>query len=186
MTVVTLRPAVRHDHAAGEPPAPIVTLHKTLAALNPADRHDDRGRDDALQAILNAHAVLAGSFRDTLDTAIQPTSWTGYPPPGSDAPRSYSACAVTHLGSADGMRGWWLHYTRRHDQFGDPLHNLTLIAPCACGTYLHADIPHEDALIEMLNELDTPPGAPVSCDHRLRIRTASCADQDHDSFEPPF
>ncbi|MFI8769525.1 hypothetical protein ACIGN6_32100 [Streptomyces sp. NPDC053792] len=184
MTVTPLHLAVRHEHVAGEPTAPIVALHELVAALAPADRHDERV-EDAFQAVLNADAILTGSFSKTLDTAIGPMRWTGYPPVDNNA-FWYTACAVTYLGSADGVRGWWLHYTQRRDQLGDPLHLLTLIAPCACGTYLHADIPSEDALIAMLNELDTPPGAPVTCDHRLRIRAASYADQDHASFEPPF
>lgn len=56
----------------------------------------------------------------------------------------------------------------------------------ACGTYLHADIVNGDALIALLDELETTPGAPVDCDHRLRIRSASYAGQDHTSFELPF
>ncbi|MFB7453482.1 hypothetical protein [Streptomyces sp. NPDC056194] len=185
MAITPLPVAVQHKHAAGEPPAPIVALHKLVAALAPAIRHDERGKEDAFQATLTAAAVVTGSFYNTLDTAIGPTSWTGYPPADHHSLR-YAACAVAYLGSADGMRGWWLHYTQRRDQLGDPRHFLTLIAPCACGTYLTADIANEDALIAMLDELKTPPGAPVACDHQLRIRATSYADQDHDSFEPPF
>ncbi|MFC8953744.1 hypothetical protein ACFT8P_14105 [Streptomyces sp. NPDC057101] len=43
-----------------------------------------------------------------------------------------------------------------------------------------------DALIALLDELETTPGAPVDCDDRLRIRSASYTDQDHTSFELPF
>ncbi|MFE5714516.1 hypothetical protein ACFQ7J_27350 [Streptomyces sp. NPDC056501] len=156
MTVVPLYPAVRHDYAADETPAPIVALHQAVAELD-RPRQSEYGEDAAFQAVLTADAVLVGSFRATLQAAVATTSWTGYPP--VDGPH-HTACAVTYLGSADSIRGWWLHYTQRHDQLGDPIHVLTLIAPCACGTYLHADIPHEDALIVMLDELNTPPGPP--------------------------
>ncbi|NUK84694.1 hypothetical protein [Streptomyces lunaelactis] len=94
-----------------------------------------------------------------------------------------------YLGSADGQRGWWLHYTRREVGFGedgDLVHVLTLIAPCACGTYITVELVGEDALIVMLDELTTPPGAPVDCDYRLQVRGAGWADTRHDSTEPPF
>ncbi len=35
MTVVTLRPAVRHDHTTGVPLAPISRLRRTVAVLRP-------------------------------------------------------------------------------------------------------------------------------------------------------
>ncbi|TQK42306.1 AAA domain-containing protein [Streptomyces sp. SLBN-118] len=97
-----------------------------------------------------------------------------------------TASAVTYLGSADGQCGWWLHYTRREEGFGedgDLAHVLTLIAPCACGTYITVELVDEDALIVMLDELDTPP---VACNYRLRVREASWADARHDSTEAPF
>ncbi|MEU6621919.1 hypothetical protein ABZ926_14240 [Streptomyces litmocidini] len=184
MDVTPLHTAVRHPRT-GEPAALIVALHKHVAALAPAVHHDEHGQDDAFQTTLTATALMAGSFCNTLDIAVDPMSWTGYPPADHHS-RRYAASAITYLGSADGVRGWWVHYTQRRDQLGEPNHVLTLIAPCACGTYLHADIADEDTLIAMLDELKTPPGAPVACDHRLRIRAASYADQDHDSFEPPL
>ncbi|MEU7206137.1 hypothetical protein [Streptomyces sp. NPDC045470] len=133
--------------------------------------------------MLAAEAAMIGSFPDTLGATVTPMSWTGYPPV-DDSP--YAACAVTPLGSADGNHSWWLHTTQRRDQVGEAQHVLTLIAPCACGTYLYAEIPDEDALIVMLDELDTAPGAPVACDYQLRIRAASYADPAHASIGPPF
>ncbi|WP_052499854.1 hypothetical protein [Streptomyces vietnamensis] len=177
----------RHDRAPDTAPTPIATLHQAVADFDPCSRRRDTGSADAFKAVLTADAVVVGSFPSTLDAAIAPRSWTGYPP--ADHHRycySYAACAVTRLGSADGIRSWWLHYTQRTDQLGEHRHILTLIAPCACGTYFHVEIPDEDALIAMLDELDTAPGAPVDCNHRLRIRSDSNADQTHDSYEPPF
>ncbi|WP_367140652.1 MULTISPECIES: hypothetical protein [Streptomyces] len=136
-----------------------------------------------MQAVLDADALVTTAFLDTLGTVIAPMNWTGYPP--VDNPQ-YEACAVTYRGPADSTRGWWLHYTQHHDQLGDPRHALTLTAPCACGTYLSVELPDEDTLIRMLDELNTPPGTPVACDHRLRIRAASYGDPSHDSFEQPF
>ncbi|MFD3728809.1 hypothetical protein [Streptomyces sp. NPDC058671] len=184
MTVVHLHP-VPHGDGAAEAPVPIVALHQAVADLTPSAWQGEVGEAAAFRATLSADAVLIGSFRDTLHAAVTPMNWTGYPPV-DDHECQYAACAVTYLGSADSIRGWWLHYTQRPDQLGDPRHLLTLIAPCACGTYLHTDIASEDALIAMFGELSTPPGAPVDCDHRLRIRAASRAEKVHDSFEPPF
>jgi hypothetical protein len=183
MTVVQLHPTVRHDRTADEAPAPIVALRQAVADLS--TRRRERGEEAAFQAVLTADAVLRAAFPDTLGSVIAPMSWTGYPPV-DDHDHQYAACAVTYLGSADGIRGWWLHYTQRHDQLDKPSHVLTLIAPCGCGSYFLVEIADEDALFVMLDELDTPPGAPVDCDHRLRIRSASYADPSHDSFEQPF
>ncbi|HET6357126.1 hypothetical protein [Streptomyces sp.] len=44
----------------------------------------------------------------------------------------------------------------------------------------------EDALIVMLGELDTVPGAPVGCDCRPGIRGSSFANTRHESTETPF
>ncbi|RLU86331.1 hypothetical protein CTZ27_25510 [Streptomyces griseocarneus] len=87
---------------------------------------------------------------------------------------------------ADGTRGWRLHYTQRHDRLGEVQHVLTLIAPCACGAYLHTEVHDENTLITMPDELDTIPGAPAACDYRLRIRSAGSTDPAHAGTEPPF
>ncbi|MEV6383111.1 hypothetical protein AB0M31_27325 [Streptomyces sp. NPDC051773] len=113
-------------------------------------------------------------------------AWTGHPPV-PDAQLMVSA--VTYLGSADGLRGWWLHYTRREEGFGehgDLVHVLTLIAPCSCGTYLSVELVNEDHLIVLLDELHTAPGAAIDCDYQLRIQSSSYADPAHTSIEPPF
>ncbi|MEV5598902.1 hypothetical protein [Streptomyces sp. NPDC052496] len=183
MSVVQMHPAVRHDRTTDETTAPIVALCQRVAGADLVSRQRERGEAAAFQAVLAAEAAMIGSFPDTLGAAVPPMSWTGYPPVDDAA---HAACAVTPLGSADGDHSWWLHATQRHDQLGEAQHVLTLIAPCTCGTYLHVEIPDEDALIMMLDELDTAPGAPVACDYRLRIRSASYADPAHDDFEPPF
>ncbi|WP_144440692.1 hypothetical protein [Streptomyces roseifaciens] len=54
-------------------------------------------------------AVPISPFPDTLSTAVPPMNRTGCTP--VDDHQSYAACAVTHLGSADGIRGWWLACT---------------------------------------------------------------------------
>ncbi|OEJ36341.1 hypothetical protein [Streptomyces agglomeratus] len=95
------------------------------------------------------------------------------------------------LGSADTSRGWWLHYSLTrvgHDEDGDMVHTITLIAPCACGTYIDIELPDQDALVVILDELDTAPGHPVACDCSLRIRRTSIEDRRHTSVldEPPF
>ncbi|MGW7463822.1 hypothetical protein ACWGJT_03725 [Streptomyces xantholiticus] len=92
------------------------------------------------------------------------------------------------MGSHDGRHGWWLHYMRRvgSGEDGDVQQVLTLIAPCTCGTYLTAELADENALVLMLDELDTQPGAPVDCDYRLRIRSSSYVDHSHTSVEPAF
>ncbi|MEU7222293.1 hypothetical protein [Streptomyces chrestomyceticus] len=183
MSVVQMHPAVRHATTTDERKTPIIALLQRVTAIDLPSRQREHGEAAAFQAVLAANAVLTGSFLDTLGAAVPPMSWTGYPPVDDAV---YAACAVAYLGSADGTRGWWLHATQRHDQLGEAQHVLALIAPCTCGTYLHVEIPDEDALIVMLDELDTAPGAPVACDYRLRIRSASYADPAHDDFEPPF
>ncbi|MEU8550546.1 hypothetical protein AB0C81_26795 [Streptomyces roseoverticillatus] len=183
MTVTPFRPTAQRDDTPDEAPAPIVVLCQRVAELNLPERRCERAEEAALGAVWNADTFVTGSFPNTLATAISPKSWFGYPP--VDDP-GYAASAATYLGSTDGIRGWWLHYTQRHDWTGEPQHALNLIAPCACGTYFHVEIPDEDALIAMLDELDTVPGTPVDCDYRLRIRSASYADQNHDSFGQPF
>ncbi|MFI9311562.1 hypothetical protein [Streptomyces triculaminicus] len=184
MTVVPLRLVVREERTANQTPTPIVALWQAVADADLPVRCRERDEEAALQAALDADAVVTGMFPDTFGTAITPMHWTGYPP--IDASYSSAACAVTYLGSADGVRGWWLHYTHRRDWTGQPQPVLTLIAPCACGTYLHAEIAHEEDLTVMLGELDTAPGAPVDCDYRLRVRSASYADPSHESVEQPF
>ncbi|WP_331730627.1 hypothetical protein [Streptomyces sp. NBC_01174] len=148
------------------------------------ETHPLRGNEAAIEAVLTADAVLIAAFPGTLSPAIAPLAWTGYPPAEGLLP--YPACAVAYLGSADHIHGWWLHYTQRHDQLGEVQHVLTLVAPCACGTYLHRELPDEITLNTVLDALDTAPGAPVTCEHRLSIRSASHADHDHNSFEPPL
>ncbi|OIJ95429.1 hypothetical protein [Streptomyces colonosanans] len=189
MTVLQLAPAPRDDHPHdGDKtgPEPIVALHQRVADFDLSQRDQERGEEAAFQAVLHADAVLTGSFPDTLDTVVQAMSWTGHPPvPGAQL----MASAVTYLGSADGQRGWWLHYTRREEGFGeggDLVHVLTLIAPCSCGTYINVELADEDHLIVLLDELDTEPGAPVDCDYQLRIRASSYADPAHASIETPF
>ncbi|MET8129897.1 hypothetical protein ABZV67_38510 [Streptomyces sp. NPDC005065] len=76
-----------------------------------------------------------------------------------------------------------------HGEDGNMVHLVTLIAPCECGTYTSVELPDEDALIVLLDELDTAPGAPVRCDWQLRIRRASLTDTRHTSVlddGPPF
>ncbi|WP_141746942.1 hypothetical protein [Streptomyces agglomeratus] len=60
--------------------------------------------------------------------------------------------------------------------------------PCACGIYIDIELPDQDALVVILDELDTAPGHPVPCDWRLRNRRTSIADRRHTSVldEPPF
>ncbi|MEW2471061.1 hypothetical protein AB0919_39680 [Streptomyces sp. NPDC046994] len=188
MTLLHLAPAPRTDEPTDDDsrPVPIVALHERVHALDLSQRAQQRNEDAAFQAVLNADAVLTGAFSDTLDTVVQSMSWTGHPPVPD---LQMVASAVTHLGSADGTRGWWLHYTRREQGFGedgDLVHVLTLIAPCSCGSYLTVELVDEDHLIVVLDELDTEPGAPVDCDYRLRIRRNSYADPAHSSVEPPL
>ncbi|MER5556364.1 hypothetical protein ABT001_32705 [Streptomyces sp. NPDC002793] len=161
-----------------------VPPHTGLQHYHSDETHTLPGKEEAIEAVLTASAVLTAAFPGTLSPANVPLAWPGYPPAEGLLP--YQACAVAYLGTADHVHGWWLHYTQRHDQLGEARHTLTLVAPCACGTYLHRTLPDEDTLNAVLDELDTAPGAPVTCDHRLLIRSASYADQDHDSFEPPF
>lgn len=191
MTVLQLAPA-RQDrddhphHGDGTGPEPIVALHQRVQSFDLSQRERERDEEHAFHAVLHADAVLTGAFPDTLDTVVQAMSWTGNPPVPD---RQLMASAVTYLGSADGQRGWWLHYTRREEgvgEDGDLAHVLTLIAPCSCGTYLAVELADEDHLIVLLDELDTAPGAPVDCDYRLRIRAGSYADPAHSSIEPPF
>lgn len=169
-------PTRRNDPA--EIPAPLHPTVRIQTAASPLHQHIHKLEQQiAHRAALSADAVLAASFPHTLSPATsEPLAWIGYAPT-----HDHTASAVAPLGGT-GTRGWWLHYTRLQDQLGDPQHILTLIAPCSCGTYLHVKIPDEDTLIAMLDQLDTAPGAPVVCDYRLRIRSASYADQDHDSF----
>ncbi|MGP3978949.1 hypothetical protein ACTWQF_34040 [Streptomyces sp. 8N114] len=191
MTVLQLAPAHRDGddrphHNDGTGPEPIVALHQRVQTFDLSQRERERGEEAAFQAVLTAQAVLTGTFPDTLDPVVQATSWAGYPPV---AERQLMASAVTYLGSADGQRGWWLHYTQREEgsgEDGDLAHVLTLIAPCSCGTYLHAELVDEDHLVVLLHELDTPPGAPVDCNWQLLIRSASYADTAHTSTEPPL
>ncbi|WP_445520947.1 hypothetical protein [Streptomyces sp. NEAU-174] len=191
MTVVQLASARRDQddrphHVDDTGLEPIAALHQRVKAFDLAQRERERGEEAAFQAVLTANAVLTGSFPDTLDTVVQSMSWTGHPP---SPDMRLMASAVTYLGSADGQRGWWLHYTRREESMGedgDLAHILTLIAPCSCGTYLTVELADEDHLIVLLDELHTPPGAPVDCDYRLRIRAGSYADPTHTSTEPPF
>lgn len=157
------------------------------------DAHDRDGDllkstrgQDAFGAVLQADSVLASSFPGTLSPAIAPLEWIGY---ARIPERVLEACAVAYLGSDDGVRGWWLHYTRRvvgYGEDGDVHHVVTLIAPCTCGTYITAEISDEHALVLMLDEIRTKPGAPVDCDYRLRIRANSYADFAHSSVETAF
>lgn len=188
MTVLQFAPASKderpHDDDSG--PEPIVALHQRVQAFDLSQREQQRDEEAAFQAVLNADAVLTGAFPDTLDTVVQAMSWTGHPPVPD---RQLMASAVTYLGSTDGQRGWWLHYTRRDEGAGEDgglAHVLTLIAPCSCGTYLSVELADEDHLIVLLDELDTAPGTPVDCDYRLRIRAGSYADPAHTSVEPPL
>ncbi|MFD3719839.1 hypothetical protein [Streptomyces sp. NPDC058674] len=187
MTVLQLAPAPRHDRAADlAEPAPITALHQRVKDFDLSERAAERDAQFAMAAVLLADSVLTMSFSDTLDQVVPVMSWTGHPPLTDNG---LPASAVTYLGSTDGSRGWWLHYTRRHDEQnedGDLLHVLTLIAPCDCGAYTDVELVDEDALIVLLDELDTEPGAPVPCDYRLRIRRSSYLDPRHDSTEPPF
>ncbi|MGR3939551.1 hypothetical protein [Streptomyces sp. BRA346] len=191
MTVVQLASARRDQddrphHGDATDPQPIVALHQRAQSADLAQRERERGEEAAFQTVLTATAVLNGAFPDTLDAVVPAMSWTGYPPVPD---RQLMASAVTYLGSADGQRGWWLHYTRREEGFGedgDLAHVLTLIAPCSCGTYLTVQLTDEDHLILLLSELATPPGAPADCDYRLRIRSSNYADPAHTSIEPPF
>ncbi|RNG26376.1 hypothetical protein [Streptomyces botrytidirepellens] len=68
----------RHDDGTGL--EPIAALHQRVQTLHPAQREQERAEAAAFQAVLNAHAVLTGTFHDTLDTVVQPMSWTGYSP----------------------------------------------------------------------------------------------------------
>ncbi|MDI3390463.1 hypothetical protein QIS99_30355 [Streptomyces sp. B-S-A8] len=131
---------------------------------------------------VEADAVLIHAFPSTLSPAAAgPLNWTDYP--AVDGPYvPFSASAVAYLGSADRVRGWWLHYT----QSPGWQHLLILIAPCQCGTYCYVHLRNEEQLQTLLDELDTAPGAPVRCDYRLQIRSESDADQDHDSYEAPW
>ncbi|MFI9772151.1 hypothetical protein ACIHJG_35605 [Streptomyces sp. NPDC052415] len=189
MTVLQLAPALHNrddrPHETDTSLEPIVALHQRVQNFDLSQREQQRGEEAAFQAVLNADAVITGTFPDTLDTVVQATSWTGHPP----VPHvQLMASAVTYLGSADGLRSWWLYYTRREEgagEDGDLVHVLTLIAPCSCGTYLSVDLADEDHLIVLLDELDTVPGAPIDCDYRLRIRSSSYADPAHTSIEPP-
>jgi hypothetical protein len=187
MTVLQFAPASKddrpHDDTGSEP---IVVLHQRVQAFDLSQREQQRDEEAAFQAVLNADAVLTGTMPDTLDNLVQAMSWTGHPPVPD---RQLMASAVTYLGSADGQRGWWLHYTRRDEGAGEDgglAHVLTLIAPCSCGTYLSVELADEDHLIVLLDELDTDPGAPIDCDYRLRIRASSYTDPAHRSVEPPL
>jgi hypothetical protein len=182
MTVPDLTPHIQHDRTVDEAPVPIVALHQHVSECDPP--RSTHGQE-SFRAVLHADSVLAGSFPNTLSPAVAPLDWVGY---ALVPERQLEACAVAYLGSHDGRRGWWLHYTRRvgYGEDGDVQHVVTLIAPCACGTYLTADLADENALALMLDELDTKPGAPVACDYRLRIRTNSYDDHSHTSVEPAF
>ncbi|WP_331735977.1 hypothetical protein [Streptomyces sp. NBC_00057] len=172
----------------GSLPAPVIALHQRLHSLNfpgPYRAGDKAARHAAVQA----DAVAAWLFPTTLYAVVHAGLWHGYPPVHN---HGLEAAAVAFLGSADGGRGWWLHYSLTqigHDEDGDMAHLVTLVAPCECGTYTSVELPDEDALIVLLHELDTPPGAPVRCDWQLRIRRASLTDTRHTSVldeGPPF
>lgn len=173
--------------SAGLSPAPVVALHQQLRTLDfppPYQRGDKAARYAAVQA----DAVTAWLFPHTLYAVVPAGLWHGYPPL---AERRLPSSAVAFLGSTDGNRGWWLHYSLTqagHDEDGDLVHTITLIAPCVCGAYVDVELPDQDALVVILDELDTTPGAPVPCDWRLRIRRTSIADSWHASVldEPPF
>ncbi|MGW2564246.1 hypothetical protein ACWCXB_34580 [Streptomyces sp. NPDC001514] len=182
MAVAPTHRAVFLERTADESPAPIVVLRRRVADFDLSDRERERGWEVTFQTVFTADSALTGSFPSTLTPTIAPMTWTRYPQV-EEAP--YAACVVTYLGSADDIHGWWLHYTQLRDESGEPQPALTLIAPCACGTYIDVKVRDEDALIVMLDELDTAPGAPVACDYHLRIRSHSYADPAHNSFLRP-
>jgi hypothetical protein len=187
MTVISLgSPAEQHDRPAE--PSPIVALHRQVRDLDHDERARLRAEQLALLAVIQADSLLREVFGDTLDPVVQRYEWTGHPRVTENALMS---SAVSYLGDTeDGRRGWWLHHTRRDDGVGDEeqdlVHVLTLIAPCACGAYADVALTDEDDLIAILAELETEPGAPVPCDHRLQIRRSSAYDTRHDDVEPPF
>jgi hypothetical protein len=189
MTVLQLSTHIQHDRVQDTRQAPITALHERVKGFDLTARArrqaEERAEALAWDAVLTADSLLTGSFRDTLDTVVQAMSWTGHPPVPE---KELMASAVTFLGSADATRGWWLHYTRRPDHHtdGDQARVLTLIAPCDCGAYVDVELIDEDALIVLMDELDTQPGAPVPCDYTLRIRRTSYDDDRHSSTEPAF
>ncbi|MEV8311886.1 hypothetical protein AB0P36_32310 [Streptomyces flavidovirens] len=147
-----------------------------------------RGDKAALHAAVQADAVNAWLFPHTLHAVVPAGLWHGYPPLSA---HRLPASAVAFLGSADGSRGWWLHYSLApvgHDEDGDMVHTIILVAPCVCGAYVDVELPDQDALVVILDELDTQPGRPVPCDWHLRIRRTSIADRRHTSAldKPPF
>ncbi|GGX39994.1 hypothetical protein [Streptomyces chryseus] len=172
---------------AGLSPAPVVALHQQLRSLDLPQPYA-RGDKAARHAAVQADAVLAWLFPHTLYAVVSAGLWRGYPPVSANR---LPASAVVALGSTDGSRGWWLHYSLTsvgHDEDGDMVHTIILIAPCACGAYIDVELPDQDALVILLDELDTAPGHPVPCDWRLRIRRTSTEDRRHTSVldEPPF
>ncbi|MEU1122008.1 hypothetical protein ABZ371_00070 [Streptomyces sp. NPDC005899] len=169
-------------------PAPVIALHHRLQSLDfpsPYRAGDKAARHAAVQA----DATLAWLFPTTLYAVVPAGLWHGYPPLHE---QGLGAAAVAHLGSTDNTHAWWLHYSLTqigHDEDGDLAHLVTLTAPCECGTYTSIEPPDEDALIVLLDELDTPPGTPAPCDWRLKIRRASLTDTRHTSVlddRPPF
>ncbi|MFE9444903.1 hypothetical protein ACFYO2_39405 [Streptomyces sp. NPDC006602] len=190
MTVLQLAPARQdrddHPHHDQGSPEPIVALQQRVQAFDLSQRERERDEEHAFQAVLHADAVLTGAFPDTLDTVVQAMSWTGNPPVPD---RQLMASAVTYLGSADGQRGWWLHYTRREEgvgEDGDLAHVLTLIAPLLLRHLPGRGTGRRRPPDRPAGRTRHPPGAPVDCDYRLRIRASSYADPTHSSIEPPF
>ncbi|MER0443229.1 hypothetical protein ABR738_01315 [Streptomyces sp. Edi4] len=185
MSILPFSPPIQHDRPGADAELPIVALHQRVQDFDLSERARERDEELAFQTVLNVDAVLTGSFRDTLDPVVQAMAWTGYPPLEDN---ELMASAITHLGTVDGVRGWWLHYTRHPEtvEHDDLVHVLTLIAPCVCGSYTEVELVDEDALIVLLDELDTPPGAPIACDPQLRIRRTSYADTRHANLEPPW
>ncbi|MFF3343184.1 hypothetical protein [Streptomyces flavidovirens] len=142
---------------AGLSPAPVDALHQQLRTLDfppPYQRGDKAARHAAVQA----DAVNAWLFPHTLYAVVPAGLWHGYPPLTT---HRLPASAVAFLGSADGNRGWWLHYSLTpvgHHEDGDLVHTITRIAPCDCGAYIDVELPDQDALVVILDELDMTPG----------------------------
>ncbi|MDQ1033627.1 hypothetical protein QFZ75_000043 [Streptomyces sp. V3I8] len=128
-----------------EPDSPLAHLME-IAAAAVGEASEDEERDAAETTA--AHLIF-NTYTYTLEQAVDPDIWHGYPSVRERGTRRLESAAVASLGG-----GLWLHHTLRISESDGASDVLTLIAPCTCGRgYTDIVLDTEEHLIDILAEL---------------------------------